>query len=136
MRSWRFSSFFPPPAPVAPARRRDEEDEVALVPPSPPAAQEAEVEAPGQHVPAPACRQDEAAAGTAAAVERSRPQHTTGLQLRPTSSAASKTRMRVPTWGAVVVGLALSGLTLLLLALVGTATGSWIQRYDAAVRKD
>jgi hypothetical protein len=45
--------------------------------------------------------------------------------------------MRVPTWGAVVVGLALlSVLTLLLLALVGTATGSWIQRYDAAVRKD
>ncbi|CAL4914777.1 unnamed protein product [Urochloa decumbens] len=112
MRSWRWFSFFR----AASARRHDdEEDGVALVPPptSPATARLAE---------------DDDYAGPAA-VERSRPRHTTELQPQPTSSAANKPRtmLVVPTWGAVVLFL-LGGLALL--ALVGTATGSWIKLDD------
>ncbi|CAL4931421.1 unnamed protein product [Urochloa decumbens] len=98
MRSWRWFSFFR----AASVRRHDdEEDGVALVPTT--------------TSPAPARRlaEDDDSCRAVGAVPQ------------PTSSSANKPRtMLVPTWGAVVLFL-LGGLALL--ALAGTATGSWIK---------
>lgn len=91
--------------PPAAARRHDEEERVALAPPSP-----ALLEPPRKHVPAPACGEEEEDEDAGAA-------------------ANYKARMLVPTRGSV--GLFLAGLALF--ALVGTATGWWIQ-LDASVR--